>query len=394
VILTAAGSVPLVDADTHLVEPADLWTSRVPKKYVDAVPHVEIEPTTGHSHWRIGDTWIWPVGHWGQAGWKTYPPMCPWEYEDVQPASYDSTHRLRLLDEYGIDVQIIYPNMIGFQAPKFEALGPELSVLCTQAYNDFLLEWSSADSRRLISIAMLPYWDRDACVIEMERCIELGHKGVLFANKFERVDLPGFCEPYWDPVYAAAEAMNIPINYHIGFANPDLAERTSKTSLAESRESGPEMRPRKALGAASLLMAQCDVLGTLLTSGLCQRFPNLKLVSVESSFGQIPFYLEALDWHWKAFGNSAASLLPSEYFTRQCYGTLWFERTTLELLKNYPDNFMFSTDYPHPTSLSPGPTSPAALPRDHIAEGYAGLDPELVAKVICHNARNVYGLDV
>src|SRR5207248_748306 len=99
------------------------------------------------------------------------------------------------------------------------------------------------------------------------------------------------------------------------------------------------------------------------------RFPRLKLVSVESGFGHVPFYLEALDWEWLTFGNTSP-LLPSEYFRRQCYGTFWFERTTLPLLAAYPDNFMFSTDYPHATSLSPGPASPADVPAEHVAHAF------------------------
>ena len=61
-------------------------------------------------------------------------------------------------------------------------------------------------------------------------------------------------------------------------------------------------------------------------------------------------------------------MLPSEYFRRQCYGTFWFERLTLPLLETYPDNFMFETDYPHPTSIGPGPASPKAqtIPSHHI----------------------------
>lgn len=391
-IETSTGTIRLIDADAHILEPADLWTSRVAAKYVDDVPRVDLEPKTGHHHWRIGADWLWSAGHWAQAGYDQYPPMQPWEFDEVEPASYDSTERLKRMDDYGIDVQILYPNIIGFQAPKIAELGPELALLCTQVYNDFLLEWASADLDRLVPIAMLPYWDRDACIAEMTRCAEAGHRGVLFANKFERVGLPSFADPYWDPVYAAAQEMGLPVNYHIGFSLPEFADRTSAQGLAAKRDDVDSSRPDKALASASILMSQCDVLGSLLTSGLCERFPDLQLVSVESGFGQIPFYLEALDWHWKAYGNPKSAALPSELFRRQCYGTLWFERTTLPLLAVYPDNFMFSTDYPHPTSLSPGPASPAVQPAEHIAEAFAGIDPVVTSKVVCDTAARLYGL--
>ena len=96
------------------------------------------------------------------------------------------------MDEYGLDVQVLYPNIVGFQAPLLVEVGPEFALACTEAYNDFALEWSSADPNRLIPIAMLPYWDRDACVRELHRCVGRGYRGVLFANKFQRVGLPVF----------------------------------------------------------------------------------------------------------------------------------------------------------------------------------------------------------
>ena len=69
-----------------------------------------------------------------------------------------------------------------------------------------------------------------------------------------------------------------------------------------------------------------------------------------------------------------------------------FERGTLPLLEQYPDNFMFETDYPHPTSMSPGPASPAELPRDHIEKHFEGLQADVVSKALHDNAARVYHL--
>jgi len=74
------------------------------------------------------------------------------------------------------------------------------------------------------------------------------------------------------------------------------------------------------------------------TSGLCDRFPELDFVSVESGFGYIPFLLESLDWQWKGLGAHRQypdRLLPSEYFRRQVYSMFWFEKDALELLRMY-----------------------------------------------------------
>ena len=85
--------------------------------------------------------------------------------------------------------------------------------------------------------------------------------------------------------------------------------------------------------------------------------------------------------------------MPSEIFRRQCYGTFWFERDTLGLLEKYPDNFMFETDYPHPTAMSPGPASPAERPGDHIAAAFKDVPEDVARKALHGNAARIYHLD-
>lgn len=386
-------SLKIVDADAHILEPADCFTSRLPSRFADIAPRVERSPRNGVSHWRIGSNWIWPVGYFGSAGFHEYPPVSPMEYEDVQTSTYDAHERLKRMDDYGLDVQLLYPNIVGFQAPLLVAEGHEFALACTQAYNDFAFEWSSADPKRLIPIVMLPYWDRDACVTEMERCVGRGAKGVLFANKFERVGLPSFTDPYWDPVYSTAQELGVPVNYHVGFSSFEASEVLNEDAIASKRADADRARPSRALWSCSLLMQQADVIGQLLISELCDRFPRLNIVSVETGFGHMPFYLECLDWHWKALGNKSRDLLPSEYFARQVHGTFWFERGTLPLLSEYPNNFMFSTDYPHSTGGAPGPASPGVPASQYVAEAFAGVDPELAEKAIWGNASRLYHLD-
>ena len=92
----------------------------------------------------------------------------------------------------------------------------------------------------------------------------------------------------------------------------------------------------------------------LLFGGVCARFPELMMVSVESGVGWLPALLETFDWQW---GNSGVvaehpeyDLLPSEYFRRQIYGCFWFERqSAIDAIVRYPDNFLYETDFPHPT---------------------------------------------
>jgi predicted TIM-barrel fold metal-dependent hydrolase len=386
-------NIKVIDTDTHISEPPDLWTSRVPARWKDIVPKVVHNDATGHGHWRIGDYWLMGSGFYAVAGWKDYPPNGPQDLEhpDVDKGSWDPQERLKRMDEFGIYAQVLYPNLIGFETNQFIRLGTDVALACVEAYNDFQTEFASVDPKRFIPITMVPFWDLDASVREMKRCADMGHPGILFANKYEQIGMPSFTDEHWDPIYAAAQDMDLSVNFHVGFSSSTDGSAQAMTALLANFSARVA-----AVGTVMGLMSNGDSIAKIVTSGVCERFPKVNFVSVESGFGFLPYLLESLDWHWKGYGahrEAKSDLLPSEYFARQCYGTFWFETKTLPLLSTYPDNFMFETDYPHPTSMSPGPASPAELPRDHIAKHFADVDPVITRKVLHDNAARIYHLD-
>jgi predicted TIM-barrel fold metal-dependent hydrolase len=381
--------VRVVDADSHIVEPPDLWTARLPASMAEVAPRVAVHPETGHHHWRVGDVWLRPVGFYGRAGWPQYPPHTPNEYEDVDPGTWQPRERLRRMDEYGLWAQVLYPNLIGFDSTSFVALGHEAATACVRAYNDFLVEWCSEDPDRLVPIAMVPYWDVEASVREITRAAATGHRGIMFANAYERIGLPPFTHPHWDPVYAAAQDAGLAVNFHIGFSPAQEATSVDLLERIRTYEADRVVRD-----TVMVVLSNATAIAQLLSSDLCERFSRLAFVSVESGFGYVPYLLESLDWHWQGHGVfRQRPTPPSEYFRRQCYGSFWFERGTLALLEQYPDNFMFETDYPHPTSLSPGPASPAEVPSAHIEAAFARVPAEVARKALHDNAARVYHLE-
>ena len=87
-------------------------------------------------------------------------------------------------------------------------------------------------------------------------------------------------------------------------------------------------------------------------------------------------------------------MLPSEYFRRQIYGSFWFERDTARYaISKFEDNIFYETDFPHPTSMSPGPASPAVAPMTYIKEELATLSSSTLNKILHDNAARVYHLD-
>ncbi len=392
--LTAV-SLKVVDTDTHVTEPPDLWTSRLPSKWAMYAPRVELDPDISEPRWRIGEWWLTPVAWFSSAGWPEFYPGHPPTLEEADAGTWNPVERLKRMDEYGIYAAVLYPNLIAFNTYAFmKAKDLEFSLACVRAYNDFITEFASVDRKRLVPISMLPFWDLEAARTEMERCRTMGHPGVLFANKYEQIGLPPFYEPYWDPILSAAQEMEMSINFHIGFSSNNTPESSKRLPVTPAAMASLGYNSKNQVKSGALaIMGNADIIAKIVTSDLCERYPELNFVSVESGFGYVPYLLESLDWHCHNYGaQQAGTLLPSEYFRRQCYGTFWFEKMSLPLLEEYPDNFMFETDYPHQTSLSPGPASSALRPDKHIASAFSGVPAQIARKVLYENAAKLYGL--
>ena len=126
----------------------------------------------------------------------------------------------------------------------------------------------------------------------------------------------------WDPIWATCSELNMPVNFHIGSSkgNMDFFGRAPWPSFGEER--------KLAVGSANLFMGNARTVGNLIYSGIPERFPNLKFVSVESGVGWLPFFLEILDHQMtETAPNELAdlSMSPSDYFRRQFFGCFWFE---------------------------------------------------------------------
>ena len=90
----------VVDVDTHLTEPPNLWTSRVSSKWGEAVPHVE--NVRGTDNWVAGGNFLNTPGSTAIAGWNGYVPDGPKTYDEIPPSAYDASARLAHMDDEGI----------------------------------------------------------------------------------------------------------------------------------------------------------------------------------------------------------------------------------------------------------------------------------------------------
>jgi predicted TIM-barrel fold metal-dependent hydrolase len=219
----------------------------------------------------------------------------------------------------------------------------------------------------------------------------MGHKGVLMTNQPHVWDFPRITDRHWDPMWHAAQDMELAINFHIG--SGDLTQ-IRNASVDNGRQAA------YAKITCQLFLDNSNAIMDIVLGGMCHRFPKLNFVSVESGIGWVPFLLEAMDWQWLNSGcreeHPEMDMLPSEYFRRQVYACFWFEeKSAIKAIEAIgPDNFLYETDFPHPTSMSPGPNSVAIYPKDFIEQTLGNLPEDALRKVLQTNSAKLYHLEV
>jgi predicted TIM-barrel fold metal-dependent hydrolase len=380
----------VVDADTHLTEAHDLWTKRAPAAWKDRVPRVE--RVDGAATWVVDDGVVMGragaggvVGRDGQKG-RSFEGLYEWEIEQAHVAAYDPIARVELMNEIGVWAQIVFPGVVGLggQGLADNVKDVALRTLCLEIFNDASAELQAESGNRLLPMGLLPAWDVDLCVREAQRIADLGLRGVNLTSDPQDLGAPDLANRAWDPLWEACSSLGLPVHFHIG------ASLTTMNYFGTYPWPSHDDDTQLAIGGTLLFIGNARVVVNIICSGMLDRFPELKIVSVESGAGWVPFILEALDYEMSENApnlRAELSLSPTEFFKRQIYATMWFERTDLvPLVKAVgEDNILFETDFPHPTCLYPAPLRTA---EDNMRE----LSPTAQRKILGENATKLYKL--
>jgi predicted TIM-barrel fold metal-dependent hydrolase len=389
----AFGGRKVIDVDTHLTEPHDLWTSRAPSKMRDRVP--QVKEINGKRSWVIdGDIVIGeganPSSTIARDGSK-WPGLdfLSRSFEDCHPASHNALERVKLMDRLGVSAQVLYPNILGFGGQNAAKVDPELRALCIQIYNNAMAEMQQESGERIFPMALLPWWDAKLAAQETERVHALGLRGInINSDPQEHLGLngqrlPDLGQTYWDPLWDICSNLDMSVNFHIGASDQTM------DWFGNQGWPGLDWDMRMGLGGAMMFVNNGRVMANIIYSGLCDRYEKLKFVSVESGIGWIPFVLEALDMQYRETGANKGTLRrrPSEYFKSNFYACFWFERSDLvgSIEKVGVDNVMFETDFPHPICL---------YPLDNVDRALSGMTEQDKAKVLSGNAAKLYRIPV
>ncbi len=311
-------------------------------------------------------------------------------------ALFDSDLRDACLDDEGIAAEVIYPDGFLDNQPPFsdpmESAGSvivgtraypyELRVAGARAYNRWLADFCAQSPDRRAGVAFLPpAHDVDAIVAELHFAKRAGLRGGFLIPPLDE-GLPGHHDARYEPIWRAAEELELPVACHGGMARaPDGA-----------RVYGPAEPLATVLHFTESAFLDRRPLWFLLWGGVLERHPRLRLVFAEQLAHWVPQELRRLDEMYDMFNLGALRarlpLRPSEYWRRHCYVAATFlSRAEAEQRAEMGEGrVLWGSDFPHPEGT--WPQTPTCL-----RQTFHGLPTQEVAAILGESALALYAFD-
>lgn len=394
----------IISVDDHVVEPPDLWTERLPRKYHDRCPRVERDKAKFHfeggvfsyekgtpdgtwGDWWLYDDLIYPFPKLSAA--IGFEPLTntPVTFDEILPGCWKQKERLQDMEDNHVEASICFPNVL----PRFcgqtfhEREDKELALLCVKAYNDWMIdEWCAGDGQgRLIPLTIIPLWDAHLAAEEIHRCADKGSFAVAFSENPYHLGLPSIHDPsgFWEPFFAACEETGTVVNMHIG----------SSSKMPTTSPDAP-FAVSSTITFSNAMGSMCDYI----LSGVFERYPGLRVAYSEGQVGWMPYVIERMDKLWEErindddgeFGVNLPNP-PSSYIAGHVWGCMFDDEVGLrnrDLIGM--DQITFEVDYPHADSTFPHTKEVATR-----IVTQADLDEEETYKLLRGNAIELYGLE-
>ncbi len=328
----------IISSDSHVIEPNDLWTERLPARFKDQAPK--------------------------------YMKRTVFEKHD---GGKDPARRVHEMAKDGVSAEVLYASLA---LNQFALTDADLQEACFRVYNDWLIEYCSHAPDRLYGLALISCYNIDNAIAETIRCKKAGMRGVTVwqvpADEFS------FTTDHYDRLWAVCQELDLPVSLHILTGMP----------YGPSRKVDYNLVPNLSNAVNRKLLYTSDSLLHIIGSGTLDRFPALKIVVVEAEISWLPYCLGQWDRYLMKSGRHKGTLKlsASEYFERQIYGTFFNDPPAGILFKGWgTDNCMWSNDFPHGNST--WPNSRVVIERD-----LGGLSSDVRAKILSGNVIKLYDL--
>jgi predicted TIM-barrel fold metal-dependent hydrolase len=344
-----------ISTDAHVTEPIELFAERVDSQYRDRVPRIET------------------VGEWRTLLVENMRPrrlMPASERAVAVVGDYDAADRLRDQARDGVSAEVIFPTF-ALQA-CFSSEDAQFQRALCRAYNSWAAE--TFGDPRLLAVGIVPMLDIDGAIEDAQRVADQGFRALFLPA---HVPQRPYNDAAYDPFWALAQDLGLPLTFHSG--------------------TGHEPRVARGPGGAVinyLMGAQLDgpmVLLTMAAGGALDRFPELRLVTVETGASWLAWIMTQADVIYEdhsMWANPKLSLKPSALIRRQCAATFMYDPVAINNREiTGVETLMWGNDYPHPEGT--WPTS-QAVARDQ----FEGVSDDDVRAIVSGNAAKVFGFDL
>lgn len=407
----------LVSGDSHIIEPADLFRTRLPRHLRDKALWEEEftleEPLVKGGHTQFKKLHTIGFDGWTISKYRQFGGPTP----DGEPE-----HIIRDMDLDGVDAAVMFPNLSLFVLFTDDH---ELSMAHARVYNDFVVERYLEYKARMRPTAVIPLTDIPDAVAEIERTSGMGLQAILLP------EIPPM--PYWsreyDPVWAAAQAHRMPVFIHVATGGVKVREEKSRTAttvkalmtavnMGKGQLTDGMVSSRTMGGGNTGAASPQRIIADLVSGGVCERFGDLHFNLVEFSAGWLVSYIGFMDRSWRtgigqdpdwwlgfwddarppqdqpAMGRLFAvnakwpwPLKPSEYVQRQIH--VQFADDPVAVKARHItglSTIMWGNDYPH----AEGTFRSSA---ECIAENFEGVGDEDRAAILGGTLAGIVGFD-
>jgi predicted TIM-barrel fold metal-dependent hydrolase len=371
----------IVSADSHIIEPPDLWERWLPANFRKRAPQL-VKDEEGGDAWDFHDGGKpATIGLVTKTRGKNYDDL-RWggsRYDTINQGCFEATERVKEMLEDGVQLEVIYPpqrTMRHFMLDEDR----EFHLAGVQGYNDWLAKGFVAKApQHFVGQGQIPNLGIEESIAEMRRCREMGLRGIVISSwPSGKPFLDDDCDAFW----AEAEKLNIPVSVHISLVHKGQQQQQIG-SIA--RKGNAALSSFSAAGLTTMPL----IVGETIFWGLFDKFPNLKMVGVECGAGWVPYFLEQMDdryWRNRTWAKSTLQRQPSEYFKRNWMTTFIIDHYGIANRHAVGvKNMMWSTDYPHHRHDWP-------YSRKVIDEMFHGVPAEEREQIVAKNCIELYGL--
>lgn len=360
---------PIIDADSHVLEPTEIWREFLEPKFKHFAPTPEMT-IAGETVYHKLDLQVAGKLHDRNQQFleESYRGFL---FNKADPESYT-----RVLKSTGVDIAFLYPTY-GLFIWAIDSMSPRLAGAFTRAYNRWLYEYSSYDPEALRGVGAINCHAPEEMLAQLREVAGFGWKAVFLRPNPIKGRL--LSDPAYEPFWSECERLDIAVGLH-------EASHSRLPSAGADR-----FHTTFALQACSHPMEQMMALLALIEGGVLERHPRLRVGFLESGCGWLPYWLWRLDREYEDLRwevGERVRMKPSDYFRRQCFISIEPDERYLGDMIDYlgPDNLIFGSDFPHPDHRV-----------DIVADAVAlaeRLSPKIVRQILWDNPARFYGLSL